>query len=106
MGRFLKKLTTTFPSPSIARINDPKPLGSEKFHQRLLAGNRWHAVAQDDQLLSFAGPRWWEEFCDNLTLESGPEHIGIISYIATAVRRGKSLWQGRIDDAVEILPSL
>jgi hypothetical protein len=38
--------------------------------------------------------------------ESGPEHIGIISYIATTVRRGKSLWQGRIDDAVEILPLL
>jgi hypothetical protein len=38
--------------------------------------------------------------------ESGPEHIGIISQVATTVRRGKSLWQRGIDQVVEILPLL
>jgi hypothetical protein len=38
--------------------------------------------------------------------ESGPEHNGIISYVATTVRRGKSLGQEGIDEAVEILPLL
>jgi hypothetical protein len=71
----------------IARINDPKTLRSEKFREWLFARNRRHAVAQNDQLLSFTESGWREEFRDDFLPKSRSEHIGTLSSSAATSKR-------------------
>jgi len=79
MGRPRQKLTVAFPRSPITWIDDPKALLREKFRQRLLARNRRHPVAQHDKLLLLGWSGWRQKFHNDVTLESGSEHISALS---------------------------
>ena len=49
MRRSFQKFSTTLPRAAIARIKDPISLSGKEFGKRLLARNRWHAIAQNNR---------------------------------------------------------
>src|SRR5262249_54074699 len=71
--RPLQKISAALPGAPVSRIKNPVTLPCQKLHQRLLARDGGHAVAEENYSLLPALPRRRREFRYDL-LEPGPEH--------------------------------
>jgi len=73
--RLLQKATSTFPCASPSRINHPISFLGKKLCQRLFSRNGRHAIAENDQFLTFCRSRRRQELSDDFSGEPGSIHV-------------------------------
>jgi hypothetical protein len=89
--RSIEKFAVALPGPSIARVDYPKTLFGEELEQKLLARDRRHAVAEDDEFLPWAGPSRRQKLGDDFLFEPSPKHVFALSRIRTGMNSSADL---------------
>ena len=74
-----QELAVAFPGSPVAGIKHPVAFAGEEIRERLFAGDRGHAIAEQDHSLLVARSGGWEEFGYDLFLEARAEHMGMVA---------------------------